>query len=68
MILEPAGESGQPPERFQTSGPGWPREEPPGPVTLDGAGREWALDTDQRWWIRAGDLWYPSYPETMTEN
>jgi len=53
--------------RRAPSGPGWPLESPPpgrGDHT-DGAGREWQMDTDGRWWIKAGDLWYPSFPETM---
>lgn len=58
-----------PAARKAGSGPGWPRESPPEPgiIHTDGAGREWAKDTDDRWWIEAGGRWYPSFPETISQ-
>jgi hypothetical protein len=57
-----------PAARRASSGPGWPRESPPEGAHghhHDGV-REWVMDADDRWWIEAGGLWYPSFPETMT--
>jgi hypothetical protein len=56
------------PARTTESGSGWPlKEPPPGRDQRDSAGRHWVMDEDDRWWIEADGLWYPSFPDTSLD-